>query len=254
VRLQQKVFRNNDLCHGARFFLFLIVFVAGSGTLGYVFRQLLDAAAESQRQAQLTADDAESASPAQRAFNLRSVRAVNTFTVNRSVDGELREIDYKIDTDRVLKIVTSDKGFEAAAQQIPSKVEVAATGLSEDSLFHAAEQAGEATWCRLRIPMVTKRCICTFPGCSCALANAWKSDHWARRPRRVVDRAASGLPNYAARPVQKLREAGLAAIQSVQQGRSAAIFRSTRQMAAAAQESWVDSSQRERGTVAIANK
>lgn len=160
--------------------IFLTVFAAGAALLGYVFRQRLNSVAEFQRQAHLAAEDAtrhraetvlptektlppgqnfvaalqkfglsaddaaNASATAQRAFNLRQIRAGNTITVNRSVDGELREIDYKIDADRVLKIVPGDKGFAAEVQGIPSKLEIAAVnGIIEDSLFRAVEQAGE---------------------------------------------------------------------------------------------------------------
>src|SRR5438552_512235 len=60
----------------------------------------------------LSPEEAASASAAaQRAFNLRQVRAGNTITVGRSVEGRLREIDYKIDTDRMLKITPDEKGY-----------------------------------------------------------------------------------------------------------------------------------------------
>ncbi len=163
------------------FFLLLAVFAAGSGALGYVFHLRLDTASEFQRQAQLasedaariwqqtilptekkvpagqnfvaalqkfglSAEDAASASAAaQHAFNLRQVRAGNTITVNRSVDGDLREIDYKIDADRMLKITPAQSGFAAEVQEIPSKIEVAAvTGQIDDSLSNAVAQAGES--------------------------------------------------------------------------------------------------------------
>ena len=163
------------------FFLLLTVFAAGTGALGYVFHLRLDASGEFERQAQLAGEeavrvraqtilptekkvpagqnfvaalqkfglspeDAASASAAaQRAFNLRQVRAGNTITVNRSVDGDLREIDYKIDADRMLRITPSPDGFAAEVQEIPSKIEVAAvTGQIEDSLFNAVAQAGES--------------------------------------------------------------------------------------------------------------
>ena len=62
----------------------------------------------------LSAGDAANASAAaQRAFNLRQVRAGNTITFNRSAEGTLREIDYKIDPGRVLKIIPDDRGFSA---------------------------------------------------------------------------------------------------------------------------------------------
>jgi murein DD-endopeptidase MepM/ murein hydrolase activator NlpD len=162
-------------------FLFLAVIAAACGTLGYVFRARLDAVAALQTQTQLAreeaarvraqtvvptenrvparqnfvtalqkfglspADAASASAAAQRAFNLRQVRAGNTITVNRSVDGELREIDYKIDADRLLKITPAENGFAAAVQEIPSKLEVAVvSGQIDDSLFNAVEQTGES--------------------------------------------------------------------------------------------------------------
>ena len=154
---------------------------AACGTLAYIFRLRLDAVTEMQRQTQLareeaahiraqtvlptekqvpagqhfaaalqkfglSAEDAASASDAaQRAFNLRQVRAGNTITVNRSVDGELREIDYKIDADRMLKITPAQSGFSAEVREIPSRLEVTVvTGQIDDSLFNAVAQAGES--------------------------------------------------------------------------------------------------------------
>jgi murein DD-endopeptidase MepM/ murein hydrolase activator NlpD len=94
----------------------------------------------------LSAEDAANASAAaQRAFNLRQVRAGNAITLNRSAKGALTEIDYKIDPGRVLKIVPDDRGFSAEVQEIPSKMEVATVaGRVDDSLFNAVEQAGES--------------------------------------------------------------------------------------------------------------
>jgi len=163
------------------FFLLLAVFAAGSGALGYVFHLRLDTASEFQRQAQLAGEDAarirrqtvlptekkvpagqnfvaalqkfgltaelaaSASAAAQHAFNLRQVRAGNTITVNRSVDGDLREIDYKIDADRMLKITPAQSGFAAEVQEIPSKIEMAAvSGQIDDSLFNAVAQAGES--------------------------------------------------------------------------------------------------------------
>ena len=71
-------------------------------------------------------DAANASAAAQQAFNLRQVRAGNTITVGRSVEGDLREIDYKIDPDRMLKIVPADSGFTAEVKEIPSKLEVTA--------------------------------------------------------------------------------------------------------------------------------
>ena len=162
-------------------FLFLIIIAAACGTLGYIFRLRLDAVTELQRQTQLAREDAarvreqtilptekrvpagqnfvaalqkfglspedaaSASAAAQRAFNLRQVHAGNTITVNRSVDGDLREIDYKIDADRMLKIFPAQSGFSAEIKEIPSKLEVAVvTGQIDDSLFNAVAQAGES--------------------------------------------------------------------------------------------------------------
>ena len=166
-----------------RRFLFLVLFVCvgGVATLGYVFQRRLATAAEFDHQVKLakqeagrireqvvlptekrvpagenftvalekfglSAEEAANASAAaQRAFNLRQVRAGNTITVGRSVEGTLREIDYKIDADRMLRIVPEDLGFCAQIREIPSKMEVAAvTGRVDDSLFNAVKDAGES--------------------------------------------------------------------------------------------------------------
>src|SRR5207249_10695263 len=75
----------------------------------------------------LNAGEAASASAAaQHAFNQRQVRAGNTITVGRSVEGTLREIDYKIDADRMLKIVPEDGGLTAQIREITSKPEIVA--------------------------------------------------------------------------------------------------------------------------------
>ena len=104
----------------------------------------------------LSPEEAASASQAaQHAFNLRQVRAGNTITVGRSVEGALREIDYKIDSDRVLKIVPEQRGFSAQIQEIPSKTEITAvSGQVDDSLFNAVEDAGESAELALRLAQI----------------------------------------------------------------------------------------------------
>ena len=104
----------------------------------------------------LSAQEAANASAAaQRAFNLRQLRAGSTITVGRSVEGELREIDYKIDPERILKIVPEQGGFTARISEIPSKTEiVAVTGKVEDSLFNAVEDAGESAELALRLAQI----------------------------------------------------------------------------------------------------
>jgi murein DD-endopeptidase MepM/ murein hydrolase activator NlpD len=176
-----------------RRFLFLVLFVcvAGAATLGYVFQRRLATAAEFDHQLKLAKDEAarireqvilptekkvpagenfiaalqkfglsavEAASAsaaAQHAFNLHQVRAGNTITVGRSVEGTLREIDYKIDSDRMLKIVPEDRGFTAQVREIPSKTEVAAvTGRVDDSLFNAVEDTGESAELAMRLAQI----------------------------------------------------------------------------------------------------
>jgi murein DD-endopeptidase MepM/ murein hydrolase activator NlpD len=177
--------------HRRFFIILMLVLAAGAGTLGYVFHQRLAAAAEFERQAKLSQADAarirastvlstekkvpagenfmaalekfglsdeEAASAsaaAQHAFNLRQVRAGNTITVGRSVEGTLREIDYKIDPDRMLKIVPQENGFSAQVREIPSKLEIAAViGQVNDSLFNAVEEAGESAELAMRLAQI----------------------------------------------------------------------------------------------------
>ena len=100
-------------------------------------------------------DAARASAAAQQEFNLRQVRAGNTITVGRSVEGDLREIDYKIDPDRMLKIVPADSGFKAEVREIPSKFEVTeVSGKLDDSLFNAVEQAGESPEIALRLSQI----------------------------------------------------------------------------------------------------
>ena len=169
----------------------LIVLCFGAGALAYVFRLRLATAAEFDQQVKLaqaeaarirqqiilptenkvragenfmaalekfglSAEEAANASAAaQHAFNLRQVRAGNTITVGRSVEGTLREIDYKIDSDRILKIVPDASGFSAQVKEIPSRMEVTAVvGQVDDSLFNAVEQAGESPELTLRLAQI----------------------------------------------------------------------------------------------------
>jgi murein DD-endopeptidase MepM/ murein hydrolase activator NlpD len=104
----------------------------------------------------LSADEAsEATAAAQQAFNLRQLRAGNTITVGRSVEGNLREINYKIDADRMLHIVPESQGFSAEVKEIPSRVEVSAvSGRLEDSLFNAVEEAGESAEVAMRLAQI----------------------------------------------------------------------------------------------------
>lgn len=168
-----------------------VVLFLGAGFLGFVFQQRLKTAEELDRQVKLAeeqarqfrenlivptdqkvragenfasalekfgltpAEAANASAAAQRAFNLRQVRAGNTITVGRSVEGNLREIEYKIDADRMLKIVPEKSGYAAEIREIPSKTEVAAvSGQVEDSLFNAVEDAGESPELALRLAQI----------------------------------------------------------------------------------------------------
>jgi murein DD-endopeptidase MepM/ murein hydrolase activator NlpD len=97
----------------------------------------------------------EAAAAAGHAFNLRQLRAGNTLVVGRSVEGELREINYKIDADRMLHIVPAADGFSAEVKEIPSRLEVAVVhGQLDDSLFNAVEKAGESPELTLRLAQI----------------------------------------------------------------------------------------------------
>jgi murein DD-endopeptidase MepM/ murein hydrolase activator NlpD len=92
---------------------------------------------------------------AQRAFNLRQLRAGNTLVVGRSVEGALREINYKIDPDRMLHIVPATDGFSAEVKDIPSHTEtIVVSGRLEDSLFNAVEDAGESAEVAMRLAQI----------------------------------------------------------------------------------------------------
>ena len=174
------------------FFVILVaVFLAGGATLAYTFRQRLDSVSDldreivlAQKQAATIRENtvvptdqrvragenftaalqkfglspqeaAEASAAAQRTFNLRQVRAGNTITVGRSMEGQLREIDYKIDADRMLKITPEDKGYIAQIREIPSRTEVVAvSGTLDDSLFNAVEDAGETAELTMRLSQI----------------------------------------------------------------------------------------------------
>jgi murein DD-endopeptidase MepM/ murein hydrolase activator NlpD len=92
---------------------------------------------------------------AERAFNLRQLRAGNTISVGRSLEGALREIDYKIDSERMLRIVPQSQGYSAEVKSIPTRVEIAVvSGRLEDSLFNAVEQAGESPDVAMRLAQI----------------------------------------------------------------------------------------------------
>lgn len=102
-----------------------------------------------------SAEAADASAAAQKTFNLRQVRAGNTITVGRSVEGELREIDYAIDADSLLRIVPHEAGYSAEIREIPIKTRVVSvSGHVDDSLFNAVEDAGESPELALRIAQI----------------------------------------------------------------------------------------------------
>ncbi|HTP69113.1 MAG TPA: peptidoglycan DD-metalloendopeptidase family protein [Dongiaceae bacterium] len=92
---------------------------------------------------------------AQQAFNLRQLRAGNAVIVGRSVVGELREINYKIDADRMLHIISSSPGFSAEVQSIATRMNIESVGGTlDDSLFNAVEEAGESAEMAMRLAQI----------------------------------------------------------------------------------------------------
>ena len=113
-------------------------------------------AAALQRAGFNSADASAITTVSQRVFNLRQVRAGNALTINRSASGELRELDYRIDLDRMLTVVPAPDGkFSAAVKPVPSKTEVSSvTGQINDSLFKAVAQAGESPELAMRLAQI----------------------------------------------------------------------------------------------------
>jgi murein DD-endopeptidase MepM/ murein hydrolase activator NlpD len=102
-----------------------------------------------------TEQAAAATAAAQQTFNLRQLRAGNSLTLYRSVDGGLREINYKIDTRHMLHLVPQPQGFSAEVKDIPihSAVTVV-SGRLEDSLFNAVEKAGENAEVAMRLAQI----------------------------------------------------------------------------------------------------
>ena len=107
-------------------------------------------------------------------FDFRHVRAGNQLTIGRSVLGELREVDYRIDEDHVLSIAPAPAAgntfapstasasdptvagdFQSKIETIPSTTEEAGVaGKVDDSLFQAVTDAGEKPELALRIAAI----------------------------------------------------------------------------------------------------
>src|SRR5271167_4220345 len=91
-------------------------------------------------------------SAAQSVFDLRHLRAGNSFVVGRSALGDLREVRYRIDADRVLYIRPKGDDFHAEVRTIPSETEeVGVVGQVNGSLFNAVLDAGERPELAMRL-------------------------------------------------------------------------------------------------------
>jgi len=85
-------------------------------------------------------------------FDFRRVRAGNLLTVGRSMADGLREVEYQIDAERLLRIASSQGTLRAEVASIPVTTETAGIlGRIEDSLFDAVTKTGEAPELALRL-------------------------------------------------------------------------------------------------------
>ena len=100
---------------------------------------------------------AELVASAQPVFNLRQLRAGNDLTVGRGVDGDLREVRYRIDTDRILSIEprSDANDFRSEIQTIPSHTDtVGIGGEVQDSLFEGVTETGEKPELAMRLAAI----------------------------------------------------------------------------------------------------
>ncbi len=89
---------------------------------------------------------------AQSVFDFRMFRAGNELKIARTLFGQLAELRYQIDPERILSVVRHDGEFHAEVQTIPSTVETdAVSGKVQGSLFDAVTQAGESPELAMRI-------------------------------------------------------------------------------------------------------
>ena len=90
-------------------------------------------------------------SAARHVFNPRDLRADRPYTLVRSMDGALREFQYEIDADRILRIINPDVDkpaeLEATVEPIEKETSIDAIGATIDSLrpslISAVASAGE---------------------------------------------------------------------------------------------------------------
>jgi murein DD-endopeptidase MepM/ murein hydrolase activator NlpD len=81
---------------------------------------------------------------AQSVFDLRHLRAGHEISIGRSVLGDLREVEYRIDGDHRLAIAKRGADFHSDIETIPSQTRtVGIEGEVHDSLFQSVIDAGE---------------------------------------------------------------------------------------------------------------
>jgi murein DD-endopeptidase MepM/ murein hydrolase activator NlpD len=98
------------------------------------------------------ADAARLIASAQSVFDFRQVRAGNHISVGRSILGDLEEVRYRIDADRVLNIAPQGGDFHSEIEMIPSETKtVAVNGEIRGSLFNAVTDAGEKPELAMRL-------------------------------------------------------------------------------------------------------
>jgi murein DD-endopeptidase MepM/ murein hydrolase activator NlpD len=155
---------------------------------------------------------------AQPVFNLRQLRAGNQVEIGRSVLGELREVRYRIDVDRVLSIAPRGDDFHSEIETLPSETQtVGVTGEIQDSLFQAIVDAGEKPELAMRLAgifgwdldfytdprpgdtfrvVVEKKTLAHGEMAAYGRILAAEYDNGGRAYRAVLFRDASGNPAY----------------------------------------------------------
>ncbi len=92
------------------------------------------------------------AAAAQSVFDFRMFRAGNELKIARTLFGQLAELSYQIDPERILSVVRHGGDFDAEVQTIPTNVETdGVSGKIDGSLFDAVTQAGESPELAMRI-------------------------------------------------------------------------------------------------------
>lgn len=91
-------------------------------------------------------------SVAQSVFDFRLFRAGNELKIARTLFGQLAELSYQIDPERILSVVLEDGAYHAEVQTIPSTTETdGVSGKVQGSLFEAVTRAGESPELAMRI-------------------------------------------------------------------------------------------------------